>query len=233
MTVNQKEGDSLNISIFFVKAGSIYQHELTSFMLLVFSIIRFFIITVTISIVYTWFYHRNVRFLGHLKSSAESVAFLLRSLALIFMTYPSMRLLYERRYLSPDLTVKVVARQWYWSYEIIRITPDPVIMYMLPIEDLSVGDYRFLEVESRLLLPTGLKTQFLVTRRDVIHNFAIPSLGIKVDATAGLLCVVFLETLKVGVHYGQCREICGTNHSFIPFVIEITPPQTYFFNYIV
>lgn len=189
-------------------------------------------ITVAVRIAYTWIFHRNVRFLGHLKSSAESIAFFLRSLALILIIYPSIYLLYERNYLSPDLTVKVVARQWYWSYEIMRVTVDPVIMYILPIEDLSVGDYRFLEVESRLLLPTGLKTQFLITRRDVIHRFAIPSLGMKVDATAGLLCVVFLETLKVGVHYGQCREICGTNHSFMPFVIEIATPQAYFFNYI-
>lgn len=102
-------------------------------------------------------------------------------------------------------------------------------MYMSPLRELSVGSKRLLEVENRLVLPVGVLVQFNITRRDVIHSFALPSLGVKVDATPGLLTVVPMIANKVGVHYGQCREICGMNHAFIPFAVEVVrfPAFTY------
>jgi len=101
-------------------------------------------------------------------------------------------------------------------------------MYIVSPEDINVGEKRFLEVDNRLVLPTGLLVQFNVTSRDVIHSFALPTMGAKVDAVAGLLSVVPVHTRKVGVHYGQCREICGINHAFIPFCLEVTTMPAFF-----
>jgi len=102
-------------------------------------------------------------------------------------------------------------------------------MYILPLDELVVGDRLYLEVDNRLVLPVGITVQFNVTSRDVIHRFAMPTLGIKVDATPGLLTVVHANLLKVGTHYGQCREICGINHRFMPFCIEVVPMQSYLY----
>jgi heme/copper-type cytochrome/quinol oxidase subunit 2 len=95
-------------------------------------------------------------------------------------------------------------------------------MYITPLEELSVGESRYLEVENRLIIPSGILVQFNITRRDVIHSFALPTLGAKVDATSGLLTVVPVFTDKRGTHYGQCSEICGINHRFMPFSLEVT-----------
>lgn len=95
-------------------------------------------------------------------------------------------------------------------------------MYMVATDDIEVGELRLLEVDNRLVLPSGALIQFNVTSRDVIHSFALPTMGVKVDATAGLLTIVPIWTTKMGVHYGQCSEICGINHAYIPFVLEIT-----------
>jgi cytochrome c oxidase subunit 2 len=97
------------------------------------------------------------------------------------------------------------------------------VVYISPLRELSVGNLRLLDVENRLVIPAGVLTQFNITRSDVIHSFALPSLGAKVDATSGLLTVVPVLARKVGAHYGQCSEICGINHRFIPLCIEVVP----------
>lgn len=106
---------------------------------------------------------------------------------------------------------------------------EPTCMYILPLDELSVGSYKWLEVDNRLVLPTDSIIQFNVTSGDVIHRFAIPTLGMKVDATPGLLTVVHAKITKVGTHYGQCSEICGANHSFIPFCIEVVRFQSFLY----
>jgi len=92
--------------------------------------------------------------------------------------------------------------------------------YMKSTEDLMVGEVRFLEVDNRLVLPVNIKVQLNITSSDVIHSFALPSLGVKADATAGILNVVSVTINKIGTHYGQCSEICGMNHRYIPIVVE-------------
>lgn len=154
---------------------------------------------------------------------------MLSTLALTFMVYPSIYLLYEYRGQGNRvrLIVKVVGAQWYWTYEISDLFEEEVYMYILPLDELRVGRKRFLEVDNRLVVPTGIQIQFNVTRSDVIHSFALPTLGAKVDAVAGLLRVVPLKTRKIGVHYGQCREICGINHAYIPFCLEVTTLEAF------
>jgi cytochrome c oxidase subunit 2 len=91
---------------------------------------------------------------------------------------------------------------------------------MKRVDDLGFGDKRFLEVDNRLVLPISLNIQTNVTSRDVIHRFSIPTLGIKSDAAAGILRVLNFNIEKVGVHTGQCSEICGMNHRYMPIVVE-------------
>lgn len=191
--------------------------------MLVFVIIVFFLATVIGIICYNFSLKGVTHYMGHRKARFESVVFLLSSLALLVMAYPSFKLLYDfSTATSVNLMVKVVGGQWYWTFEIADLIRDSIPIYIVAADDLEVGELRLLEVDNRLVLPTGVLVQFNVTSSDVIHSFALPTLGIKVDATAGLLTIVPLWTSKIGVHYGQCSEICGINHAFIPFVCEIT-----------
>jgi heme/copper-type cytochrome/quinol oxidase subunit 2 len=101
--------------------------------------------------------------------------------------------------------------------------------YMKRLDDLTLGETRFLEVDNRLVFPQGSVIQVNITRRDVIHSFALPTLGVKADATAGLLNVLSFDCEKIGVHSGQCREICGINHRYIPIVVERTRHTLFFY----
>lgn len=105
---------------------------------------------------------------------------------------------------------------------------EAIPIYIMPLEDIDLGGSRLLEVDNRLVLPCNILIQFNITSRDVIHSFALPSLGAKVDATSGLLTVVPIFTRKVGLHYGQCSEICGINHRFIPICLEVTTFNCFF-----
>lgn len=171
-----------------------------------------------------------VHYIGHKKSLAEAGVFGFAILALVGLSFPSFKLLYTyRSQVNPQLIVKIVGSQWYWNFEIRDLMEDEVCIYIISPDDLDVGDNRFLEVDNRLILPTGVHIQFNVTSRDVIHCFALPTLGVKVDATAGLLIVAPLYTKKIGVHYGQCSEICGINHAYMPFCLEVTTIPAFFY----
>lgn len=93
--------------------------------------------------------------------------------------------------------------------------------YIKSLDSLVLGDFRFLEVDNRLLVPVLLPLRFVITSADVIHSWALPSFFFKFDAIAGLLSVFSMEFSQLGVFYGQCSEICGANHSFIPVVVEV------------
>jgi heme/copper-type cytochrome/quinol oxidase subunit 2 len=98
-------------------------------------------------------------------------------------------------------------------------------------QDIQPGQLRILEVDERLVLPTNTLIRFLVTASDVIHSFAVPSLGVKIDAVPGRLNQVWLTINRPGVFYGQCSELCGANHSFMPIVVEAITPRQFLTNY--
>lgn len=208
---------------YLIKSGSYFQYQLNRFILFICVIILFFILVVMLSIFYVLSYKGIVHYIGHKKNKAEMWAFIFSSLALLLIGGPSMSLLFEySSQTEVGIIVKIIGSQWYWRFEVSNLIEEAVSIYMNPLEELSVGNSRFLEVENRLILPRGVLVQFNITSRDVIHSFALPTLGVKVDATSGLLTVVPLYTKKIGTHYGQCSEICGINHSFIPFCLEVT-----------
>nr|YP_003331393.1 cytochrome c oxidase subunit II [Aplidium conicum]CAX68842.1 cytochrome c oxidase subunit 2 [Aplidium conicum] len=119
-----------------------------------------------------------------------------------------------------DLTYKVIGHQWYWSYENNDFIDYSFDSYMLPLEEMNVGDNRLLEVDNGLTLPYGSLNRMVITSTDVLHAWALPSMCLKVDAVPGRLNTLSLFSLSPGTFYGQCSEICGINHSFMPIKVE-------------
>lgn len=143
---------------------------------------------------------------------------------LVFLGVPSLQLLYIIDEIgSPALTIKAIGHQWYWSYEYSDLSDISLDALMIPADDLKIGAYRLLETDHRVCLPLDLQTRAVITSIDVIHSWAIPSLGVKVDAIPGRLNQVIIQPNKYGVFYGICSEICGANHAFMPIVIEVVP----------
>ena len=162
---------------------------------------------------------------------------ILPSIILIAIALPSFILLYsidEIVVTGNSYTYKVIGNQWFWTYELSEVVwiNDKLYdyvqkwdSYMIDTLDLEFGDLRLLTVDQPLYVPLNTHIKFLVTSVDVLHSWAVPSLGIKVDAVPGRLnaCSVILE--RPGCFYGQCSEICGVNHAFMPIVIKTFDPM--------
>ncbi len=153
----------------------------------------------------------------------EIVWTLIPAVVLLFIAFPSLHLLYSMdEVIDSSLTIKAIGHQWYWSYEYSDLEEDNIEFdsYMIPTSDLDLGDLRLLEVDNRIVIPVNTQVRVVVSGADVIHCFAVPSLGVKVDAIPGRLNQVSFLIKRPGVYYGQCSEICGSDHSFMPIVIE-------------
>jgi len=188
------------------------------------------LLLILIFVTYIFLYIISVSYLDKVtidSHSLETIWTVLPVLVLLFIAFPSLYLLYLMEEVSvPSLTVKVVGHQWYWEYQYsnswFTYSFDSYIVHELPS-----SLFYTLDVDNRLVLPTSSLILFLVTSADVLHSWTVPSLGIKVDACPGRLN--YLRTLCVnsGVYYGQCREICGSNHRFMPIVLEFVPMKPY------
>lgn len=142
---------------------------------------------------------------------------------LVTISIPSLKLLFkEVPYFKPSSTLKIIGHQWYWRYEYFSKRSFFCFdSYMVKDEFLSLGDFRKLEVDLPLFLKVGEWSRILVTSFDVIHRFSLPSFGVKVDAIPGRVNQRFLYSGALGKFYGQCSEICGAKHSFMPISIEV------------
>nr|YP_009371123.1 cytochrome c oxidase subunit II [Abraxas suspecta]ARR28293.1 cytochrome c oxidase subunit II [Abraxas suspecta] len=151
----------------------------------------------------------------------ELIWTILPAITLIFIALPSLRLLYLLDELNnPLITLKTIGHQWYWSYEYSDFNNIEFDSYMLNTKELNLNNFRLLDVDNRIILPMNNQIRILVTATDVIHSWTIPSLGVKVDANPGRLNQTNFFMNRPGIFYGQCSEICGANHSFMPIVIE-------------
>nr|YP_010443137.1 cytochrome c oxidase subunit II [Propithecus candidus]UTE81892.1 cytochrome c oxidase subunit II [Propithecus candidus]UTE81905.1 cytochrome c oxidase subunit II [Propithecus candidus]UTE81918.1 cytochrome c oxidase subunit II [Propithecus candidus] len=154
----------------------------------------------------------------------ETVWTILPAIILILIALPSLRILYMMDEItSPSLTLKTMGHQWYWSYEYTDYEDLSFDSYMIPSSDLKPGELRLLEVDNRVVLPTEMSIRMLISSEDVLHSWTVPSLGVKTDAIPGRLNQATLTTSRPGIYYGQCSEICGANHSFMPIVLELIP----------
>nr|QUQ05569.1 cytochrome c oxidase subunit 2 [Loxopholis percarinatum] len=158
----------------------------------------------------------------------EIIWTILPALILITIALPSLRILYLTDEVNdPGLTIKTIGHQWYWTYEYTDYNNTAFDSYMTPTTNLNPGEFRLLDVDSRMVIPMQTQTRILVTAEDVLHSWAVPSLGVKMDAVPGRLNQTTLIASRPGIFYGQCSEICGANHSFMPIVVESVPLKTF------
>lgn len=161
----------------------------------------------------------------------ECIWTLLPGVILIQIAIPSLSLLYLfEEALNSRIRVKVVGHQWYWSYEYWDFKKEEEFFrfdsYIISSLE-RLNQFRLLDVDSRLILPYATRIRALVTSADVLHAWAIPRLGIKADAAPGRLNQLIFLRQRSGVFFGQCSEICGANHSFIPIVVEIVKARDF------
>lgn len=184
------------------------------------TLIILIIITILVSyITITLFFNKFInRFLLE-NQLIELIWTILPAITLIFIALPSLRLLYLLDEINnPLITIKSIGHQWYWSYEYSDFNNIEFDSYI--IQSNEINNFRLLDVDNRIILPIKNQIRILITATDVIHSWTIPSLGVKVDANPGRLNQASFFLNRPGIFFGQCSEICGANHSFIPIVIE-------------
>lgn len=212
--------------------GLVTLHNTIGFYLIVISIAVFWVV---FSIIY--FFNGNRHPIAHKYLTHGTVLELVWTITpafiLIAIAFPSFRLLYLLdEVISPTLTIKIVGHQWYWSYEYSDFITDndhsiDFDSYMIPDSDLELGQFRLLDVDNRLIIPVDCHIRFIVTGADVIHSYAVPSLGLKLDAVPGRLNQVSFLAERPGTFFGQCSEICGVWHGFMPIVVEAVPSSDF------
>jgi cytochrome c oxidase subunit 2 len=141
---------------------------------------------------------------------------------LVAIAIPSFKLLYfQDRTAKPEMTLKVTGHQWYWNYEYPdhgKIAFDSLIV---PDDQLKPGQYRLLEVDNRVVVPVNTNVRVLLTASDVLHAWAVPAFGVKTDTVPGRLSETWFRATRTGTFYGQCSELCGVNHGFMPIAIDV------------
>lgn len=158
----------------------------------------------------------------------ELIWTILPAITLIFIAIPSLHLLYlldETN--NPLITIKTIGHQWYWSYEYSDFKNIEFDSYIIPTNELKPYNFRLLDVDNRIAIPYNSQIRILVTAADVLHSWTIPSLRIKIDATPGRLNQINFFINRPRIYFGQCSEICGANHRFIPIVLERISPKSF------
>lgn len=194
----------------------IFFHDFTIIILTFITLLIFFII-------FTLINNKLInRFLlqGH---SIELIWTITPILILIFIAIPSIKILYlTDEIFNNKISIKTIGHQWYWRYEYSDFLNIEFDSFIIPSNELKLNEFRLLDVDNRCILPFNYPIRILTTSIDVIHSWTIPSLGIKIDSTPGRLNQSILIMNRPGLFFGQCSEICGINHRFIPTVIEST-----------
>ena len=152
---------------------------------------------------------------------------LIPCLILIVIAVPSFKILYKQDTIpKADLTIKAIGYQWYWGYEY----PDENIIfdsYMVEEKDLRANQPRLLTVDNEVIVPVGKVIKVLITANDVLHAWALPSFGVKRDAVPGRINETWFKAEKVGTYYGQCSELCGIKHAFMPIAVKVVSDEDY------
>ena len=147
---------------------------------------------------------------------------------LLVIAVPSFRLLYfTDRVEEADMTLKAIGHQWYWSYEYPDHGDFTFDALMLEDDELEEGDLRLLSTDEAVYLPVGAKIRLLTTADDVIHSWAVPALGVKMDSVPGRVNETWFQINREGTYYGQCSELCGTLHGFMPIMIEAVSQEDF------
>lgn len=215
----------------FQESASVAMEKFVNFHNLLLFIIYGVVIFVFILLLYTCirYHHKNnptpKKFTHNL--AIEILWTLVPCIILIIIAIPSFRLLYYADTIGKmDMTIKVVGRQWFWQYEY----PEEKIAfdsYMIPDEQIKADQVRLLSVDNELVLPIDTDIRIMVTGGDVIHSFAVPAFGIKIDAVPGRVNETWVRITKPGQYYGQCSELCGVGHGFMPISLKAVSKDEY------
>ncbi|YP_009048914.1 cytochrome c oxidase subunit II (mitochondrion) [Aphis gossypii] len=182
----------------------------------------FIIIMIMSTITYMMLFIMKNKFINIKISENQMIEFIWTTtppIILIFIAMPSLHLLYLMDEIKcPILTVKIFGHQWFWSYEYSDFSNIEFESYMM--NELNKENFRLIEVDNKTILPFKFNIRLLISSDDVIHSWTIPSLAIKIDAIPGRMNQINLFMNRPGIYFGQCSEICGINHSFMPIQIE-------------
>jgi len=149
-------------------------------------------------------------------------------LILLAILVPSFRLMYfADRTAQPEMTIKAIGHQWYWSYEYPDNGNFTFDAMLVPDAEIVAGQYRLLETDTRIVLPVDTDIRLLTTADDVIHAWAMPAFGVKIDAVPGRLNETWMHITKEGLYFGQCSELCGTGHGYMPIAVEAVSKEAF------
>nr|YP_009905701.1 cytochrome c oxidase subunit II [Aphaenogaster famelica]QGW36318.1 cytochrome c oxidase subunit II [Aphaenogaster famelica] len=194
----------------------IFFHDFTMIILIFITILIFFIM-------YSMIFNNLINRYLLESHSIELIWTILPMFILIFIAIPSLKILYLTDEIHNNkLTIKTIGHQWYWTYEYSDFFNIEFDSFMIPTNQLMNNEFRLLDVDNRCVMPFNYPIRILTTSMDVIHAWTVPSMGIKMDSTPGRLNQTMMFMNRPGLYFGQCSEICGMNHSFMPIVIEST-----------
>ena len=208
-------------------------HDIVFFLVVIFTFVSWMLFRIILFFRTENFFVKRSLYLTH-NTFIEIVWTLIPTFILFLIALPSYVLIYNLDELNdPRITLKIIGHQWYWTYEyadyintfdVSKGNAGNFIFdsYMVKEEDLSLGNLRLLDVDNYTMLPINTTVRLLITASDVIHSWTIPSLGVKMDAIPGRLNQVGTFITRESTFYGQCSELCGINHSFMPIGLKTT-----------
>nr|ALY11318.1 cytochrome c oxidase subunit II [Tambocerus sp. PY-2015] len=190
---------------------------------------------ITMSVLYMLFSLMVNKFINRMLLEGQLIELiwtLLPAVLLVIIALPSLKILYLLEEINkPLISLKAIGHQWYWSYEYSDFKKIEFDSYMKQTNEISSNEFRLIETDNRIMLPFNVQSRILVTSLDVIHSWTIPALGIKIDGSPGRINQGNIMIMRPGIYYGQCSEICGANHSFMPIMME-SINMKYFTNWI-
>ena len=216
----------------FEPAASPTMERITEFhdlLLIIITLITIFVLGLLLYVMYRFAErrHPNPTRTTH-NTTVEVLWTVIPVVILVLIAIPSFKLLYYAdRIEDADMTLKVIGHQWYWSYEYPDDGNFTFDATMVATEDLQPGQNRLLETDNYVVLPVNTKVRLLITAGDVLHSFSLPALGVKLDAVPGRINETWVEINREDTYYGQCSEICGTGHSFMPIAIKAVSKEAY------
>lgn len=224
-----------NYQLGFQDPASPIQEGIINFYNYVFIYLTFVVIIVTwmlISIIKH--FSKTTRVISHKfiihGTQLELIWTITPAIILMLIAFPSFQLLYLMdEIVEPGITIKVIGKQWYWSYEYSDYAPAQIAFdsYMIPESDLNLGDFRLLEVDNKVIVPVDTHVRIIATAADVLHSWAVPSLGVKIDCVPGRLNQTSFIALREGIFRGSCSEICGSNHAYMPINVQAVSLEDY------
>nr|QDH82212.1 cytochrome c oxidase subunit II [Parapolybia varia] len=189
-----------------------------------YSMLMLIMITTLISYMFLFLINNKItnRFMIN-EHMIETIWTITPMIILFSIAIPSLKILYmTEEFFSPMMSIKSIGHQWYWHYELSDYSNISYESFITPFNKKNLSQFRLLDVNNRLIIPFNIPIRLLTTSVDVIHSWTVPALGIKIDAVPGRMNQAFIFMLRPGIFFGQCSEICGMNHSFMPIMIEST-----------